>query len=221
MAYENYSFVSWTDGTPISSDRMAQMSMNIEQVRDFNDSKPAGVLQFIEVTTANIVANVGSSSTSMLALTNPSGGSDQRITLGDNRYYKVTIVFPGFTVYTKGAEDAVLTLQAWQAVSDGYNATSPLMEWKFSPSPHIFYNTASSANVAAFGMTFKSDQGRLGAGTYSIYLESGGGLSAVSFSAAVKRTFGTSGSTNAPQISVNPTATERLQLIVEDVGASL
>lgn len=221
MAYENYSFVSWTDGTPISSDRMAQMSMNIEQVRDFNDSKPAGVLQFIEVTTANIVANVGSSSTSMLALTNPSGGSDQRITLGDNRYYKVTIVFPGFTVYTKGAEDAVLALQAWQAVSDGYNATSPLMEWKFSPSPHIFYNTASSASIAAFGMTFKSDQGRLGAGTYSIYLESGGGLNAVSFSAAVKRTFGTSGSTNAPQISVNPTATERLQLIVEDVGASL
>jgi len=58
MAYENYSFVSWTDGTPISSDRMAQMSMNIEQVRDFNDSKPAGVLQFIEVTTANVVANI-------------------------------------------------------------------------------------------------------------------------------------------------------------------
>jgi len=34
------------------------MSMNIEQVRDFNDSKPAGVLQFIEVTTANVVANI-------------------------------------------------------------------------------------------------------------------------------------------------------------------
>jgi len=221
MAYENYSFVSWTDGTPISSDRMAQMSMNIEQVRDFNDSKPAGVLQFIEVTTANIVANVGSSSTSMLALTNPNGGSDQRVTLGDNRYYKVTIVFPGFTVNAKGAEDSVLTLQAWQAVSDGYNATSPLMEWKFSQSPHVFHNTASNANIAASGQTFKSEPGRLGAGTYSIYLESGGGLNAASFSAAVKRTFGTSGSTNAPQISVNPTATEKLQLIVEDVGASL
>ena len=149
MAYENYSFVSWTDGTPISSDRMAQMSMNIEQVRDFNDSKPSGVLEFIELTTNNIVANVGGTSTSMLALTNPNGGSDQRVTIPDNRYYKLTIVFPGFTVYTKGAEDSLLTLQAWKAVSSGYSATSPLMEWNFTPSPHVFYNTASNANVVA------------------------------------------------------------------------
>jgi len=221
MAYENYSFVSWTDGTPISSDRMAQMSMNIEQVRDFNDSKPSGILEFIELTTNNVVSNVGNTSTSMLALTNPNGGSDQRVTIPDNRYYKVTIVFPGFTVYTKGAEDSLLTLQAWQAVSSGYSATSPLMEWNFTQSPHIFYNTASNANVAASGQTFKQDYSRIGSGTYSIYLESGGGLNAASFSVSVKRTFGTSGSTNAPQISVNPTATERLQLIIEDVGASI
>ena len=221
MAYENYRFVSWTDGTPISSDRMAQMSMNIEQVRDFNDSKPAGVLEFIELTTNNIVANVGGVSTSMLALSNPAGGSDQRVTISDNRYYKLTIVFPGFTVYAKGAEDSVLVLQAWKAVSGGYSATSPLMEWNFTQSPHVMYNTASNANIASSGQTFRQDYARLGSGTYSIYLESGGGLNAESFSVAVKRIFGTSGSTNAPQISVNPTATERLQLIVEDVGASI
>jgi hypothetical protein len=54
-----------------------------------------------------------------------------------------------------------------------------------------------------------------------LYAESGGGLNAESFSASVKRIFGTSGATNAPQISVNPTATERLQIIVEDAGASI
>lgn len=221
MAYENYSFVSWTDGTPISSDRMAQMSMNMEQIRDYNDSKPAGVIEFSETTSANVVANVGSSSTSIIALTNPDGGSDQRVTISENRYYKVTVVFPGFTVYNKGAEDSVLTLQVWNDISNNYESTSPIMEWVFSPSPHMFYNTASNANVAATSGSFKADYGRVGAGTYTLYAESGGGLNAESFSASVKRTFGTSGSTNAPQISVNPTATERLQIIIEDAGASI
>ena len=221
MAYENYSFVSWTDATPLSSDRMAQMSMNIEQVRDYNDSKPAGILEFAELTTNNVVSNVGSNATSIIALTNPAGGSDQRVTINENRYYKVTVVFPGFTVYSKGAEDSVLTLQVWKDVQSGYSATTPIQEWVFSPSAHIFHNTASNANIAASGQTFKADYGRLAAGSYSIFMESAGGLNAESFSASVKRTFGTSGSTNAPQISVNPTATEKLQLIVEDVGASI
>ncbi len=221
MAYENYSFVSWTDGTPISSDRLAQMSMNMEQIRDYNDSKPAGVIEFSETTAGNVIANVGSSSTSIISLTNPDGGSDQRVTIAENRYYKITVVFPGFTVYNKGAEDSVLTLQVWNDIETNYETTSPVMEWVFSPSPHLYFNTASNANVSAQQGNFKQDYGRLASGTYTIYAESGGGLNAESFSVAVKRTFGTSGSNNAPQISVNPTATEKLQIIVEDVGASI
>jgi hypothetical protein len=200
---------------------MAQMSMNIEQVRDYNDSKPAGILQFAELTTNNVVSNVSNTATSIIQLTNPDGGSDQRVTVGENRYYKVTVVFPGFTVYNKGAEDSILFLQVWSDVQSGYSATTPIQEWVFSPSAHIFYNTASNANITASGQTFKADYSRLAAGTYSIFLESAGGLNAESFSASVKRVFGTSGGNSAPQISVNPTATEKLQLIVEDVGASI
>lgn len=221
MAYENYTFVSWTDGTPISSDRLAQMSMNMEQIRDFNDAKPAGVLEFIQLTTNNVVSNVSNTDTQILALTNPVGGSDQRVTIQPNRYYKATCVFPGFTILGKGAEDCKLTLKIFNAVSNGYAATSPVMEWNFTPSPHIFYNTAANANVLASGSTFKQDSGRVGAGTYSVYLESGGGLNANSFSVSVSRVFGTSGATNAPQVSVNPTSTEKLQLIIEDTGASV
>lgn len=221
MAYENYTFVSWTDGTPLSSDRLAQMSMNLEQIRDANDSKPAGVLEFIELTTGNVVSNTSNTDTQILALTNPVGDADKRVTIDSNRYYKVTCVFPGFTVLGKGAEDCRLTLKIFNAVQAGYSATSPVMEWNFTPSPHIFYNTAANANVVTSGATFKQDSGRVGAGTYSIYLESGAGLNANSFSASVSRIFGTSGATNAPQISVNPSSTEKLQLIVEDVGASV
>ena len=58
MAYENYTFVSWSDGTPITSERLAQMSMNVEQVRDANDNKPNGILSFEEITSGTLVSNV-------------------------------------------------------------------------------------------------------------------------------------------------------------------
>lgn len=220
MAYENYVFVSWSDGTPISSDRLSQMSMNMEQIRDANDTKPQGVLEFIETTSGNVVANVGSSDTEVLALTNPGGGSDQRVTIDQNRYYKITCVFPGFSVQGKGAEDSTLKLKIYNAVQSGYGGSSPLMVWNFTTPPYSFYNTAANANTVVESVK-ASDIVIVGAGTYSIYLESGGGLVSNSFSVAVARVGGTSGLTNAPQISVNPSATERLQLIVEDVGASV
>ena len=220
MAYENYTFVSWTDGTPISSDRLAQMSMNMEQIRDANDTKPQGVLEFIETTSGNVVANVGSTDTQVIALTNPGGGADQRVTIDQNRYYKVTCVFPGFNIQGKGAEDSTLKLKIYNAVSAGYGASAPLMVWNFGIPPYSFYNTAANANTVTTSVK-ATDIVTVGAGTYSIYLESGGGLTANSFSVAVARVGGTSGLTNAPTIAVNPSATERLQLIVEDVGASV
>ena len=220
MAYENYVFVSWTDGTPISSDRLSQMSMNMEQIRDANDAKPQGVLEFIETTSGNVVANVSNTDTQILALTNPVGGSDQRVTVDQNRYYKITCVFPGFTVQGKGAEDATLKLKIYNAVQAGYGSSSPVMVWNFTIPPYSFYNTAANANTVVESVK-ASDAVVVGAGTYSVYLESGGGLNASSFSAAVARVGGTSGLTNSPQISVNPSATERLQLLVEDAGATV
>jgi hypothetical protein len=44
MAYENYYFVSWANGTPITGDRLNQMSINIEQVKDATSSSPKGIL---------------------------------------------------------------------------------------------------------------------------------------------------------------------------------
>lgn len=219
MAYENYSFVSWTDGTPLSSDRLAQMSLNIEQIRDANDSKPQGILEYIENTSGQLVANV-TTNVQILALTNPNGGTDQRVTVDQNRYYRVTCTFPGFTISGRGAEDCTLSLKIWDDVSSGYGATSPKAVWNFTAPPYAFYNTAANANTQV--LTVKSsDTVYVGAGTYSIVLASGGGLTAESFSVSVERLGGTSNLTNAPQVSVVSSQQNRLQLMVEDVGATV
>ena len=219
MAYENYVFVSWTDGTPLSSDRLAQMSLNIEQIRDANDSKPQGILEYIEHTSGQLIANV-TTNTQILALTNPNGGTDQRVTVDQNRYYRITCVFPGFTISGRGAEDCTLVLKVWDTTSSGYGATSPQAIWNFTVPPYAFYNTAADANTAS--LTVKSgDAVYVGAGTYSVVLASGGGLTANSFSVSVERVGGTSNLTNAPQVSVVSSAQARLQLMVEDVGATI
>ena len=46
MAYETYSTVSWSDGTPISSDRLQQMSTNAEAIKDTTDGFGQGVLSY-------------------------------------------------------------------------------------------------------------------------------------------------------------------------------
>jgi len=219
MAYENYVFVSWTDGTPLSSDRLAQMSLNIEQIRDANDSKPQGVLEYIEHTSGTLVANV-TSNTEILALTNPNGGSDQRVTVDQNRLYKITCVFPGFQITGKGAEDAKLSLKIWNALSAGYGATTPRAVWNFTPFAYELYNVSANANTIVTTIKF-GDIAYVGAGTYSVLLPSGGGLTAESFSVSVERTGGTSNLSNAPQVAVISSQTERLQLMIEDAGAAV
>ena len=217
MAYENYSFVSWSDGTPITGERLAQMSMNMEQIRDANDRKPSGIIQLIQSTTAPIVANVVATNSLVIQLTNPGGGADQRITIPADRYFRVTCVFPGFEIAAKGAEDSILSLKLFQ-VASGFDAASPIMQWDMTPPPHIFYDVTSNANITANQQSYKSQPTTVGAGVYSAVAQSGGGLSQQSFSVVVKRTF-VSGATNAPQISVGATSAKKLQLYVEDIGS--
>lgn len=217
MAYENYSFVSWSDGTPITGERLAQMSMNMEQIREANDRKPTGILQLIQSTSGTAVANVIASNHLVIQLTNPAGGTDQRVTIPADRYFRVTCVFPGFEIAGKGAEDSILSLKLFQ-VASGFDAASPIAQWETTQPPHIFYNVTANANILATEQSYKSQPTTVGAGVYSIVTTSGGGLSQQSFSVVVKRTF-VSGATNAPSIAVGSTSTEKLQLYVEDIGS--
>lgn len=217
MAYENYSFVSWSDGTPITGERLAQMSMNMEQIRDANDRKPSGILQLIQSTTSGLVANVVATNSLVIQLTNPNGATDQRVSIAADRYYRVTCVFPGFEIANKGAEDSVLSLKMYQ-VASGFDGASPIMQWDITQPPHMFYNLTSNANILASEQSYKSQTTTIGAGTYSTVATSGGGLSQQSFSIVVKRTF-VSGATNAPAVSVGATSAKKIQLYVEDIGS--
>lgn len=214
MAYENYSFVSWSDGTPLSGERLAQMSMNMEQIRDANDNKPAGIIKYIELTSGGI-SNVVSTSNQIIQLTNPQDGVDSRVSVAANRYIKVTCNFPGFTIQGKGAEDSTLFLKIYQ-VATNFDAAVSKSNWEFSPPPFGFYNTA--LNAATTATSVRGDYSTIGDGTYSYVFANGAAQTQLSFSVVVYRAFGTSGATNAPQIGVTPTATEKLQLYVEDIG---
>ena len=225
MAYENYTFVSWTDGTPLTSERLAQMSMNVEQVRDANDNKPNGLLQFIEVSTGTLLSNVVALNQSIIALTNPGGGTDRRVNADASRYIRVVCVFPGFNVGGQGAEDSVLSLKFYQQVQGAsyYENTSPLTSFDFTIPPYSYYNVSANANILASAISFKSYPAHniIGAGVYSFVLSTGGGLSQQNFSVAASRTFGGSGSTNAPAVAIVADADTKAQLYVEDIGGGL
>ena len=45
MAYENYATVAWTNGTPITADRLQQMSINSDQIKEATDDNPKGVIK--------------------------------------------------------------------------------------------------------------------------------------------------------------------------------
>jgi hypothetical protein len=225
MAYENYTFVSWSDGTPLSSERLAQMSLNIEQVRDANDNKPNGLIQLIEATSGTLIANTVALNQSIIALTNPDGGTDRRVNADQARYVRIVCVFPGFEVGGKGAEDSMLSLKIYQQVQGGnyYENTAPLMQWDFTIPPYSYYNVSSNANILASQLSYKNypSHNIIGAGVYSVVINTGGGLSQQSFSAAVSREFGSSDDTNAPTVSVTANSTTRCQLYVEDIGGGL
>jgi hypothetical protein len=104
--YTNYSLVTWTDLTPISSVRLNQVSTNIEQVKIANEDKPKGLLKI-----SNIVLTNGSSAAAEFAniklmSLDLVSGLDNRVTLDSVRYYRLTFVCPGITQQDAGGEDS-------------------------------------------------------------------------------------------------------------------
>ena len=106
MAYENYFYVSWAAGTPLTSGRFEQMSLNIQQVKDASTDKPNGVLQFNQSSnaSANWTLNVrGSSGTSLntLMTTGQSVTIAFLVTQGSTAYYQSAFQVDGSSVTPK------------------------------------------------------------------------------------------------------------------------
>lgn len=221
MAYENYSFVSWTDGTPLSSDRLAQMSTNIEQVKTANDDKALGVLALKNVTTNTANSNTYDSEVEIIGLKDESGtgGSDNRVTISASRYYKVVLNFPGVTIYGAGGEDGRFVLRLYNGISG--SSPTEVAEYQFSMPSHTFINTSSAvANISNHQLKTSGRTTRVGSGKYEVVLTSdASGLTNQSFYCSLERVKGVSN--NNPSTYQVLSSETKMQLYVEDAGGTV
>jgi len=221
MAYENYTQISWTDGTPITGDRLQQMSTNIQQVKESTDDNPQGVKKLKTVTSTVGPFQDYQSAHEIISLKDDSGtgGGDNRVTIGVSRYYRVTVNFPGFTVDTKGAEDSTYILTLRSGVSGSANTV--ISTFSFTPPPFLYIDVSVTSNATISNAALRNNayDSKFGAGSYSVVLASNvSGFQNSSFFAAIDRNSGAS-TANLPAYSVIVSSgTIPLQLYVEDVG---
>jgi hypothetical protein len=214
MAYENYRFISWSLGTPITGDRLGQMSTNIDQVKEATDDNPRGLVEITQVT-SNLPDTTGWTDFAehTIASLTEVPPADDRVTLPASRWYRLTVVFPGFIIKGRGAEDSNFYLKMYEDA-----AAIPGAIWRFTPHTFDYYDVSSNASVTTTTVKSSGYPTRIGAGTYSIVLDSIAGFTNKSFSVAVKRDQGAS-ATNAPAYYV-PAGESTLQFYAEDIGGN-
>jgi hypothetical protein len=228
MAYENYLFVSWTSGTPITGARLAQMSTNIEQVKDVINNKATGVIKFTQVTSqspnstgySDFYSNVNTATEhDIIYLRDDSGtgGSDNRVSIDANRYYKVTVNIPAITVLNAGAEDSKYTVNIYSGTGLG-NSPTKIAFWEFTPPPYTYINTAGgTANISNAALKTATYPTKIAGGTFTVLRSTPSALVNQSFFATVYRTQGASAN-NAPLWRVEGNSAAPLQLYIEDAG---
>jgi len=222
MAYENYTFVSWTDGSPITGERLQQMSTNIQQVKEATDDRPQGLKKYKAVTSGSGNFTDFSTTHEIISLKDETstGGADRRVSIDGNRYYKVTLNFTGFIIDAKGAEDSYYVVSLHHGTHGGANTM--IYSAEFTPPIFAYINVASlggSATISNIALRSDSYDSKFGAGCHSVVLASdSAGFTNRSFFAAVNRFQGAS-SANAPAYSIPASSgTRELQLYVEDIG---
>lgn len=221
MAYENYVQVAWSLGTPISADRLQQMTENIQQVKDATDDNPRGVVKIKEVSTA-VTSNSMNTFTEIINLKNEgSGNPDNSVTLPGSRYVKLTLTFPGIKVSAPGQEDSVYILR----VSQGSNANTAntLYQWKISQPIHTFLDASATASPSVATNTqirSSSYPSYFGAGSYSFVTTTGTGITGSNgsgvFNVEIYRDSGNSAAN--PSTFVIPCNESKMQFYIEDVG---
>ena len=222
MTYENYLFVSWTDGTPLTSTRLSQMSTNIEQVKDVIDDKATGVIKVNEVTSAVPSTSYTDFAEHEIIYLNDGssvGAPDNRVSIGANRYYRVVVNIPSISVTLAGGEDCRYTINTYLGANIADSGKLLLGAWDVTPAPSTYVNLAGGiANISNAALKLNATYpSRLGAGSYSILKTTTTALTNQRFFASVKRTVGAS-SNNATSWRVDATATSPIQIYVEDVG---
>ena len=194
MAYETYSTVSWSDGTPISSDRLQQMSTNTEAIKDSTDGFSQGVLSYqtrqTNVTPTDLASEQVIALDSGAPLTNGHEVSGNRlVTIGAGRLLKIT--FNIAAVDFAGADSGDNDYHFKLVRGDAYASTQEVI-W--------YFDAPGSAKKVA-------------GGSYSVLLLSSTGITAAAFTVFMKREGGTVG------YNTFATSLAKTQLIAEDCGS--
>lgn len=207
--YTNYSLVTWTDLTPLSSVRLNQVSTNIEQVKIANEDKPKGLLRI-----SNTVVTSGSSSASefsnvKIASLDLVGGIDNRVSLDSTRYYRLNLHLPGITQAIAGGEDSRYEVRFCKGNS--LSTGNIINTYTLNSGIGTYISLASGgANIA--NTTLRTGK-TFGAGVYSaVYsaLESN-----ASFFIEVQRIAGANSNNPSTWSLVNTTD---MQFYIEDIG---
>ena len=193
MAYETYSTVSWSDGTPISSDRLQQMSTNTEAIKDTTDGFGQGVLSY---QTRQTVSATPVAAASVFVIALDSGGTaghevsgNRLVTIGASRLLKITFNVAG--VDFDGADTGDNDYHFKLVEGDAYTSTQVAL-W--------YFDAPSSAKKVA-------------GGSYSVMVPSSTGFNAVEYTVFMKRESG------APDYNTFATSLAKTQLIAEDCGS--
>ena len=203
MAYENYTTVAWTNGTPITADRLQQMSINTEQVKDATDDNPRGVIKRKIGDNVTVAATTFNTQTTIVELKNEAGAANNSITLPGNRFVKASFNFAGIGLGGSGGEDSTFVIRLIQGTEN-----SAIYTWTVSPPVGVFLNNAS-ANAPAFGTVaigdFDTRSPQFGGGTYTHLFDSSTGLKEVDgtgiFKITIERDAGIS-TANLPAFTV-------------------
>lgn len=226
MAYENYSSVAWSSGTPLTGDRLQQMSTNIQQVKEATDDKPQGIIKYNSISSSiSAFTDINATENLLIALRDDtgSGGNDYRISSGANRFIRLTLTFPGISIRARGAENTRYVLSIKQG-TDTSNIVSTLATYYFSPPVYSFIDVSSDA--AATDQTVRANGAvsgtYIGAGQYSVIVDStSSGLSTESYFVSVKREVNSTNTmTNAPAYTVMTGSGAPLEFYAEDVGGT-
>ena len=223
MAYENYATVAWTNGTPITADRLQQMSINSDQIKEATDDNPKGVIKrklgssvTVPGTTFDPVI------TTIIELKNEAGGANNSITLPANRFVKASFNFAGITLGGVGGEDTTFEIHLIQGTLD----SGFIYKWYISPPVNVFLDN-TSANAPSFGTLDIGDFTpratyplTFGGGTYTYLWDTGGsGFKEVDgtgiFKIGIVRNPGAS-SANLPSFTV----VGETQFWIEDAGGT-
>lgn len=174
--YNNYDVISWSLGTPITAGRLQQMTNNISEVKDATDTYAKGVLTLNTVTAqvADVHTGLGDSEVAIVTIdaTSGPGPTDQRITLEENRYYKLCLHLPyihystanASTYYTlkliQTAGVSVTTLATYKIMSEESHTEAWFGGGTYS---HLFDTSAGSTTQHAYKATIVRNSGSSGA----------------------------------------------------------